>query len=104
MAEKEPTEDVATNGFDRYSEVTGHGQVPFRHPVIWRVLAVSRVFFYIIDPHCALAAECRPENGRISRHRKVFEFLDRHTGQRIQHVRFTVRVLDIVEERTELGS
>ncbi len=75
-----------------------------RHPVIRGTLAVTGVLRNVLRADDTLTPECRPEYGRVARHRKTGECLSGNTRQRVKRIALACLVDDVVEESPELGS
>ena len=108
MAEEQATEHLAGSMAHRHGQIAAHRQVPGRHALVRRVVAVARVARDVIAAHDAGAAERRLEHPGIARHREFCECVSRDAGQRARRVGFARGVDGVVEEgakrrRGELG-
>ena len=101
MAEEQPADDGAVASFHRHGQVAAHRQMSVWHPVVWRVVAVSRIHCDVRTADDARALERRLEDLGVPRHRKLREGLSRNAGNRVERVRLPGLALDVVEERSE---
>src|SRR6185312_8096266 len=62
MAEEEPPDHFTGARDYRGGEVAPHRQVPLRHAVVRRILAVARVLGDVVDPYQAFAGKGRSEH------------------------------------------
>ena len=74
-----------------------------RHPIIRRVVAVSRVFFDIIYSNRSFSQKSRTQKIGRPRHREMRERLARNARHRVEHIGRTFFVNDVVKKRPELG-
>ena len=75
-----------------------------RHPVVRRVLAVSRVLLHVSDKYGPLPAKSRAEQVRGARHREMREGFARHAGERVEHVGAALLVIDVIEKGAEVSA
>ena len=67
-------------------------------------MRVSRIRQHIVDPDHSSPPERGPKQGGVPRHRKFVEGVSRHAGERVERIRFTPFVLQIVIEGSEVGA
>lgn len=75
--------------------------MPFRHPVIGGVLAVTRIGEDVIRSYRAGSLERRVEDSRVARHGEFLERGARGTGQGVERVSLAVVTQHIVEKGPE---
>jgi hypothetical protein len=74
------------------------------HALVRSIVTVARIHRDVVRPHDSRASECRLEYIRRPRHRKLGEVFARDTGDRIQRVRFSGLLDNVVEERPKAGA
>ncbi len=104
MAEEQSAEDFSRACHDRDGEITVNGKMPFRHAVVWFIVAVTRVFGDVIAADDSRAVESNLEDGGVTRHGKFVKVFARDAGQGVKHVGFTLIGRCVVEEGAELGA
>lgn len=82
-------------------EVAGDREVTGGHSSMRRVVAVSWILFYIVQPDHALAAECRAKKFRGARHRVAGKMAGIYARQRVEHVRAAFSVDHVIEKSAE---
>src|SRR5262249_40363667 len=87
---------------DRNGKIAAYRQMPLGLTIVWRTLAVARIFHDVVGSNDTFAGERRREHLRIARHRETRKRLLRHTRQRVEHVALARIVDDVIEERAEL--
>src|SRR6476619_8598149 len=102
VSKEQTAVDVARAALDRNREITPDRQMAWRHPVIWRVVPIARIVRDVVAADDTGALEGRLEHFSVARHRKLRKRLARHAGDRVQRVRLTGLVDDVVEECAEL--
>src|SRR5215831_2547223 len=103
MSEEQSPNDVAQPPFDRHGQVTADRKVSGRLSVIWRIVAITRIFPDIRAADDSRALEGRLEDRSIARHRELRKCFSRDSGDRVERVRLASIIHDVVEKGPELG-
>ncbi len=77
--------------------------MPLGHALARLVKAVAGILGDVVRADHPVTCEGRGEHGRVPRHGELGEGFPRRAGQGVEHVALSPLVLDIVEERPELG-
>ena len=103
VPEEKATQNFPGSRDDGHGQIASNRQMTFRHALVRRVLAVSRIGQNVVGSHRAASTESRLENRGVTRHREFGEGLPRYARECVESVSFAVFPHDVIEEGAELG-
>ena len=103
VPKEKAAQNFAGSRNNRHRQIASDRQMAFRHALVRRVLAISRVGQNVIGTYGTASPECRLEDGRVARHREFGEGFPRNARQRVESVGLAVLPHDVIEKGPELG-